>query len=94
MYNLYIMQTPQTFARTQIYLTQAQQAGLAAASSRAAVSKSELIRLAIDHLLDQEASSCSTGKTQRFASLAGLWADHDAMADPAAYVQALRQPRF
>lgn len=88
------MQTSQTLARTQIYLTQAQQAGLAAASSRAAVSKSELIRMAIDHLLGQEGSFRSTDKTQRLASLAGLWVDHAETSDPAAYVQALRQPRF
>lgn len=94
MYNLYIMQTPDTLARTQIYLTQAQQVGLTAAARRAAVSKSELIRLAIDHFLDQQTNVRSTDKSQRFKSLAGLWADRDDMVDPLAYVQAIRQPRF
>lgn len=94
MYNLYIMQTHGALARTQIYLTQAQQAGLTAAARRAAVSKSELIRLAIDHFLDQQTNARVTDRSQRFKCLAGLWEDRAEMADPVAYVQALRQPRF
>ena len=94
MYNLYIMQAHQTLARTQIYLTEAQQKRLADASRRAAVSKSELIRLAVDQFLDQEAPSNSATRTKRLSELAGLWADREDMADPTGYVRALRRPRF
>lgn len=94
MYNLYIMQPSSTLARTQIYLTQSQQARLADASRRAAVTKSELIRLAVDQFLDQQATKSPASKAQRLAGLAGLWADRDDMADPVAYVRTLRMPRF
>ncbi|PIY28348.1 MAG: CopG family transcriptional regulator [Comamonadaceae bacterium CG_4_9_14_3_um_filter_60_33] len=94
MYNLYIMQIHQPLARTQIYLTETQQKRLSAASRRAAVSKSELIRLAVDQFLDQQTPTHHATQTQRLAELAGLWADRADMADPTAYVQALRRPRF
>ena len=94
MYSLYIMQTTQNLARTQIYLTEAQQTRLEAASRRASVTKSELIRRAVDQFLDQQASPSATDKTQRLQGIAGLWAQRDDMADPAAYVRALRAPRF
>ena len=94
MYNLYIMQSAQSLARTQIYLTQAQQVRLDAASRRAAVTKSELIRRAVDQFLDQQTSASPGDKSQRLQGVAGLWAKRDDMADPAAYVRGLRAPRF
>ena len=94
MYNLYIMQTDQTLTRTQIYLTQAQQKRLALASRGAAVTKSELIRHAIDQFLDQQPVAASTSKAQRLSSIAGLWAGREDLADPSAYVRSVRAPRF
>lgn len=94
MYNLYIMRTTPTLARTQIYLTQTQQARLAAACRRAAVTKSELIRRAVDQFLDQQPSTGRTDKAQRLKGIAGLWAERSDMADPTAYVRTLRAPRF
>ena len=94
MYNLYIMQNPQTLERTQIYLTHTQQTRLAAACRRAAVTKSELIRQAVDQLLSQQAPPSVADKARHLEGLAGLWADRSDMADPAAYVRTLRAPRF
>jgi metal-responsive CopG/Arc/MetJ family transcriptional regulator len=94
MYNSYIMQLPSTLTRTQIYLTQSQQARLADASRRTAVTKSELIRLAVDQFLDQQATRNPASTAQRLAALAGLWADRDDMADAVVYVRTLRMPRF
>lgn len=94
MYNSYIMQADQTLTRTQIYLTQTQQKRLALASRSAAVSKSELIRHAIDQFLDQQPAADSAGKAQRLNSIAGLWAEREDMADPSAYIRSLRAPRF
>lgn len=94
MYNSYIMQSTQSLARTQIYLTQAQQVRLDAASRRAAVTKSELIRRAVDQFLDQQASASPDDRAQRLQGIASLWAKRDDMADPAAYVRGLRAPRF
>jgi Ribbon-helix-helix protein, copG family len=95
MYNSYIMQADQTLTRTQIYLTQAQQKRLTLASRGAAVTKSELIRRAVDQFLDQQPPAASnTVKAQRLGRIAGLWAGREDMADPSAYVQSLRSPRF
>jgi hypothetical protein len=97
MYNSYIMQsnqTSQTLTRTQIYLTQAQQKRLALVCRSAAVTKSELIRRAVDQFLDQQPSATPAAKARRLGSVAGLWANHADMADPIEYVQALRAPRF
>ena len=94
MYSLYIMQTDQTLIRTQIYLTQAQQKRLALASRNDAMTKSELIRRAVDQFLDQQPAPDLTGKAQRLSSIAGLWAGREDMADPSAYVRQLRTPRF
>jgi hypothetical protein len=88
------MTSTQTLTRTQIYLTQAQQTRLAATCRRSAVTKSELIRQAVDQFLDQQASADPASKAQRVAGLVGLWAERDEMADPGAYVRALRAPRF
>ena len=94
MYNLYIMQTNQTLARTQIYLTQGQQARLSVACKRSATTKSDLIRQAIDQFLDQQPTDSRQDKAQRLQSLAGMWANRTDMADTTAYVEALRAPRF
>jgi len=94
MYNSYIMQTNQTLARTQIYLTQGQQARLSVACKRSASTKSELIRQAINQFLDQQPTDSTQDKAQRLQGLSGLWATRTDMADPAAYVEALRAPRF
>lgn len=93
MYHTYIMQTA-TLARTQIYLTQTQQKRLAAACRRTAVTKSELIRQAVDQFLDQQTTAPRSDKLARVQSIAGLWADRNDIADPAAYVRTLRAPRF
>ena len=87
-------QTQQTLTRTQIYLTQAQQKRLALACRGAAVTKSELIRRAVDQFLDQQPSATPAAKAQRLGSIVGLWADRSDMADPAGYVRAVRAPRF
>ena len=97
MYDLYIMttsQAPHLLTRTQIYLTQAQQKRLALVSQNAAVTKSELIRRAVDQFLDQQPSANPAIKAQRLDTIAGMWATRDDMADPASYVRALRAPRL
>ena len=94
MYNSYIMKNDHFLARTQIYLTQAQQARLSAASRHSSLTKSELIRQAIDQFLDQQAASTPNDKAERLDSLLGLWADREDMTDPTAYVQQLRKPRY
>lgn len=94
MYNLYIMQAHPSLSRTQIYLTEVQQKRLLDASRRTAMSKSELIRLAVDQFLDQQIPTSQGAQPQRLAELAGLWADREDMANPTNYVRALRMPRF
>jgi hypothetical protein len=94
MHNLHIMQPDQKLIRTQIYLTQAQQKRLALASRGAAVTKSELIRRALDQFLGQQPAANPAGKAQRLSSIAGLWAGRDDMTDPSAYVRQLRAPRL
>ena len=88
------MQHAQSLARTQIYLTQSQQKRLQDASRCTALSKSELIRLAVDQFLDQQVKTSKASQGQRLMGIAGLWADRDDMLEPAAYVRALRMPRF
>lgn len=94
MYNLYIMESSQTLARTQIYLTHTQQTRLDAASRHSSTTKSELIRRAVDQFLDQQAPADPVNKAQRLSGIVGLWAQRDDVADPTAYVRALRAPRF
>ena len=94
MYNLYIMENSQALARTQIYLTQLQHKRLALACRRASLSKSELIRQAVDQFLEQQGADDGAGRAQRLKAVAGLWAQREDMADPGAYVRALRAPRF
>ena len=87
------MQTS-TLARTQIYLTQTQQTRLAAACRRTAVTKSELIRQAVDQFLDQQTTTPRSDKIARVQGISGLWADRSDLADPTAYVRSLRARRF
>lgn len=94
MYNLYIMETAHSFTRTQIYLTQTQQKRLDAASRHSSTTKSELIRRAVDQFLDQQAPADPVNKAQRLSGIVGMWAQRDEVSDPAAYVRALRAPRF
>jgi hypothetical protein len=94
MHNLDIMQPDQKLIRTQIYLTQEQQKRLALASKGAAVTKSDLIRRAVDQFLDRQPAASLPGKVQRLSSIAGLWAGREDMVDPATYVRQLRTPRF
>jgi hypothetical protein len=64
--------------RTQIYLTDEEQAALGALSAATGKAKSELIRQALDTFLSQ------TGKTRRDEALdrvAGLWKDRDDLPD-------------
>ena len=68
MYDLYIMQP---LTRTQIYLTQTQQTRLAVACRRSAVTKSELIRQAVDQFLDQQTPTDATDKAQRLSGIVG-----------------------
>lgn len=88
------MQTTPSLARTQIYLTQTQQARLGAASRLTAKTKSELIRQAINQFLDTNTPENGEIKARRVQSIAGLWAGRDDLADPSAYVRRLRAPRF
>ena len=67
---------------------------IALASRGAAVTKSELIRRAVDQFLDQQPAASPPGKAQRLGSIAGLWAGREDKADPSAYVRQLRAPRF
>lgn len=94
MYDSYIMKTHHTLARTQIYLTQAQQARLTLACRGSTASKSELIRRAIDQFLDQTVPTDPSEKALRIQNIVGLWAQREEMADPSAYVRQLRAPRF
>jgi metal-responsive CopG/Arc/MetJ family transcriptional regulator len=94
MYNLYIMQTSISLTRTQIYLTQQQQQRLSDVSRQTAVSKSELIRLAVNQFLNQKTTQPAKSSRQKLTGLVGLWSDRDEMADPCAYVQTMRQSRF
>jgi len=64
--------------RTQIYLTESQREELAAIAKTAGKKQSELIREAVDRLIDQE------GRSRREAVLheaAGIWKDRTDLPD-------------
>ena len=94
MYIIYIMKNGAELTRTQIYLTQQQQVRLTQVSRGSTATKSALIREAIDRFLDQQPATRPADKVQQLQSLAGIWAAHEDMANPADYVRKLRQPRF
>jgi predicted transcriptional regulator len=94
MYSSYIMKNASELSRTQIYLTQQQQARLAQVSKGSAATKSALIRQAIDMFLARQPKTPTADKTHHLQSIAGLWAQRDDLEDPAAAVRKLRQPRF
>lgn len=64
--------------RTQIYLTEAEQKGLRALSRRTGISKSELIRQAIDSFLSGEQE---LDRTSLLRQARGLWQDRDDLPD-------------
>ena len=80
MYNLYIMQAhrntsstaPATagLARTQVYLTQTQQKRLALVARGASVTKSELIRRAVEQFLNQQPAASLAARLSVARSLA------------------------
>jgi predicted transcriptional regulator len=88
------MKNASELSRTQIYLTLQQQTQLAQVSRGSAATKSALIRQAVDMFLAQQAKPRSTDKNQYLQSIAGLWAQHDDLEDPAAVVRRMRQPRY
>jgi Arc/MetJ-type ribon-helix-helix transcriptional regulator len=101
-YDLYTMNTlakptrhATELARTQVYLSSAQIHELIAVGKQTALSKSELIRTAIDQFLEQRKAQeqNQNHKKPRLLGLAGLWAGHEDTADVAGYVRQLRQPR-
>lgn len=69
--------------RTQLYLTEAQHHELASLAKATGKKKSELIRDAVDHLLDQ---SSIQRRRAALAGVCGMWKDRDDLPD----FQALR----
>jgi hypothetical protein len=63
----------QSLARTQIYLTAEQQAALGLLSKNQSLSKSELIRSAIDRFIASQQQSQASTRKQRLAALSGAW---------------------
>jgi metal-responsive CopG/Arc/MetJ family transcriptional regulator len=81
MYNIYIMHTVKTnLTRTQIYLSEQQQAALDMLSKRAATTRSQLIRLAIEKLLaeQEQTTTAQSTKRARLDAIAGSWAKRSA----------------
>lgn len=64
--------------RTQVYLTDKQQNGLASLASKTSQKKSTLIRLAIDHLLADEAEK-NTDWKQALGDIKGVWSEYEEM---------------
>jgi metal-responsive CopG/Arc/MetJ family transcriptional regulator len=80
-------------ARTQVYLSSTQIQALMTVGKQTALSKSELIRTAIDLFLEQRKAQEQRNKKPRLLGLAGLWAEHEDKVNVAAHVRQLRQPR-
>ncbi len=82
--------------RAQVYLSTAQIRDLTLVGQQTALSKSELIRTAIDQFLAQRKlqEQAQVSKKARLVSLAGLWVGHDDKDDVAGYVRTMRQPRL
>ena len=86
-----------TFNRTQIYLTQAQQAELDRLAKRNDCSKSELIRSAVDQFIAQQAQAQATSQARQAKGiklLAGMWAGRADMTNLTDYISHQRQARF
>jgi hypothetical protein len=83
MYNSYIMKhiQAQSLARTQIYLTAEQQTALGLLSKNQSLSKSELIRSAIDHFIATQQQAQASTRKQRLAALSGAWSDDSFAGD-------------
>jgi hypothetical protein len=83
MYNEYIMKhtQSQSLARTQIYLTAEQQAALGLLSKNQSLSKSELIRSAIDRFITSQQQAQASTRKQRLAALSGAWSDDSFAGD-------------
>lgn len=62
--------------RTQVYLTDEQQEGLTQLAKKTSQKKSSLIRLAIDHLLEQEAEKKADWK-QALRNIKGIWSEYE-----------------
>ncbi len=67
--------------RTQIYLTEQEQSALRTISGNTGRSQSELIRIAVDRLIEE---TQSTDRGQILGAAAGLWAEGAGRADFAA----------
>lgn len=67
--------------RTQIYLTEQEQSALRRLSVRLGRSQSEIIRVAVDRLIEQTATN---DRSQILGNAAGLWADAAGRPDFAA----------
>jgi predicted DNA-binding protein len=75
--------------RTQIYLTREEQLGLRALSRRTGLSKSELIRQAIDSMLTNEQESDRLALLQQAR---GIWRDRTDLPDFASLRRELDRP--
>lgn len=77
-------------ARTQIYLSAAQQAALGRLAQQRQVPKSELIRQALDEWLAVQ-QRAGASKLELLRQAQGIWQDRADMDDSAAYVRKLRE---
>ena len=64
--------------RTQIYLTKKERDALASLAESTGKKQSELIREAVDHLIDQSSRARKQAVIER---IAGLWKDRDDLPD-------------
>jgi hypothetical protein len=64
--------------RTQIYLTDREQTAVKSIARRLGKSQSEVIRTAVDRLIDRE---CSASRLDLIRSARGLWSDRQDLPD-------------